>query len=363
MQNQGLLFVPDISGFTKFVSQVEIEHSRMIIQELLEVIISSNEIGLQISEIEGDAVLFYKFGEPPSLDALYRQVEQMFIKFHQSLVAYDNRKYCQCTACVSAIDLTLKVITHYGEYTNYTVRNFEKLIGKDVIVVHQLLKNDIQHNEYWLVTKTLAKNDISSDLVKGGEWNTSVKQFEGGEIPFRYVHLSQLKKDLAPTTISPDALLNKVKSISVSKEYDTDIITLFHASGDFHSRARWQDGVKEVKEVAHMLPRIGMKCRSILESGEEITYSTSYSYSDEKIEFCETEEKSGHCTFYRLEKKGDKRASLTIDYYIDSGFFPGFLFQWQKKAKAKERLEKSLENLVGFVKVLEVEERERYRAS
>lgn len=51
-----LLFIPDISGFTKFVTAVEIDHSQHIIAELLEIIIDSNELGLTISEIEGDAV-------------------------------------------------------------------------------------------------------------------------------------------------------------------------------------------------------------------------------------------------------------------------------------------------------------------
>src|SRR5689334_12850804 len=99
MQNRGLLFIPDISGFTKFVSETEIDHSRQIIQELLEVLINSNEMGLEISEIEGDAILFYKFGEPPQIDQVYKQVEKMFRSFHKSLIAYDQNKYCQCKAC------------------------------------------------------------------------------------------------------------------------------------------------------------------------------------------------------------------------------------------------------------------------
>src|SRR5215211_2873683 len=124
MENKGLLFIPDISGFTRFINETEIDHSRLIIQELLELLINANEIGLEVSEIEGDAILFYKFGEPPALDELYRQVEKMFCAFHSSLFAYEHRRYCQCKACVSAIDLTLKVITHYGEFTGYTVKNF-----------------------------------------------------------------------------------------------------------------------------------------------------------------------------------------------------------------------------------------------
>src|SRR5688572_4927280 len=143
MENRGLLFIPDISGFTRFVNQTEIEHSRLIIQELLETLINSNEIGLTISEIEGDAILFFKFGEPPELSELYMQVEKMFCSFHKNLQVYESHRYCQCKACVSAIDLTLKVITHYGEFTQYQVHSFNKLIGKDLIVAHRLLKNEI----------------------------------------------------------------------------------------------------------------------------------------------------------------------------------------------------------------------------
>jgi len=78
MENRGLLFIPDISGFTKFVNETDIEHSRLIIQELLETLINTNSSGLEVSEIEGDAILFYKFGDAPAVSDLYRQVEAMF---------------------------------------------------------------------------------------------------------------------------------------------------------------------------------------------------------------------------------------------------------------------------------------------
>src|ERR1041384_5669469 len=164
METKGLLFIPDISGFTRFVTESEINHSRIIIQELLELLINANQIGLEVSEIEGDAVLFYKFGDAPGATEIYRQVEKMFTEFHRQLSAYDRFKYCQCKACISAIDLTLKIITHYGEFTGYNVRNFSKLIGKDVIVAHQLLKNDIDHHEYWLVTNGLMENKTPAGL-------------------------------------------------------------------------------------------------------------------------------------------------------------------------------------------------------
>src|SRR5215217_6262112 len=184
MENKGLLFIPDISGFTRFINETEIDHSRLIIQELLELLINSNQIGLEVSEIEGDAILFYKFGEAPALDELYRQVENMFRSFHRQLMAYEYRRFCQCKACTSAIDLTLKVITHYGEFTGYNVKNFNKLIGKDIIVAHQLLKNNIEQHEYWLVTKNLLRDENPIDFTSWMMWNSDIKQTESGDIPF-----------------------------------------------------------------------------------------------------------------------------------------------------------------------------------
>ena len=245
---------------------------------MLEILINANQIGLEVSEIEGDAILFYKFGEPPDLKELYKQVEKMFCEFHRNIIAYEHRRYCQCTACLSAINLTLKVITHYGEFTGYNVKNFSKLIGKDIIVAHQLLKNDILLHEYWLVTKSLLQDHPPADFAQWMKWNSSAKQTETGELSFHYTQLSQLKDGISPESFPQLELSKKVKMITVSKEYETDIITLFHATGDFNYRSRWQEGVKKVEEVNHWLPRVGMRCRCILENGEVITYSSSYIY-------------------------------------------------------------------------------------
>ena len=81
MENRGLLFIPDISGFSRFVNAVEIEHSRFIIQQLLEVLIQANDSGLTISEIEGDAILFYKFGEPAALLLCTTRSQRCFGRF------------------------------------------------------------------------------------------------------------------------------------------------------------------------------------------------------------------------------------------------------------------------------------------
>lgn len=48
MATSGLLFIPDIGGFTRFVTETGIDHSRRIIQEPLEVVIDADALGPQV---------------------------------------------------------------------------------------------------------------------------------------------------------------------------------------------------------------------------------------------------------------------------------------------------------------------------
>jgi hypothetical protein len=64
-----LLFIPDISGFTKLVHFTDVLTGKQITYELLSAVISRNVLELNIAEVEGDAVLFYCHGPAPSLCA------------------------------------------------------------------------------------------------------------------------------------------------------------------------------------------------------------------------------------------------------------------------------------------------------
>src|SRR5436853_17042 len=155
---KALLFMPDISGFTQFVNETEIIHSQHIVKELLEILIEANQLELQVGEIEGDAIFFYKLCEKPDLKNLLKQVEKIFTRFHQHLKLYDHRRICPCGACKTAVDLTLKVVAHFGEITPLVVKEHKKLFGKDVILVHRLLKNNLGKREYFLFTDSIMQH-------------------------------------------------------------------------------------------------------------------------------------------------------------------------------------------------------------
>ena len=63
---QATILIPDISGYTEFVSRTEIDHSSHILNRLLETIVAAAGEDYVISEVEGDAVLMYRKGSPPS---------------------------------------------------------------------------------------------------------------------------------------------------------------------------------------------------------------------------------------------------------------------------------------------------------
>jgi len=249
------------------------------------------------------------------------------------------------------------VVTHYGEFTGYNVKNFRKLIGKDVIVAHQLLKNDIEEHEYWLVTKDLTHDSSPQGFAKWMKWDSSAKQTETGEIPFHYTQLTALKNAIPPEPELQLVLPKKKKMFSITREYNVDIITLFHASGDFNYRSSWQEGVQKVEELGHFLPRVGTKGRMILDSGETVMYASSYSYSDDRIEFSETDEKKKNAYYFILEKFDEQNTRLTVEYYIGANLLNELQFRWFKKKKMEASLQRSLERLDAVAKSIHLPDR------
>ncbi|MBT1705841.1 DUF2652 domain-containing protein [Chryseosolibacter indicus] len=146
--NEGMLIITDISGYTTFVHNTDAVAGKYITYELLSEIINNNTLGLQVSEIEGDAVLFYKTGTPPALPDVLRQYEVMLLAFNSKVEELTSRFGVR-------IDLTLKLIAHYGSFSEYELSGFRKLYGEAVIEVHRLLKNSLDSHCYVLITNNL----------------------------------------------------------------------------------------------------------------------------------------------------------------------------------------------------------------
>lgn len=241
------LFVPDISGFTQFVNNTEVTHSRHIISELLDIIIRQDELGLTVSEIEGDAVLFYKKETPPVSDII-RQAQKTFVAFHTHLRRYESERICRCGACRTASGLSLKFIAHSGNIGLIDVAGHKKLHGADNIIVHKLMKNTIPNREYLLLTSGFSEKEFPQNTQPGFKW---VKPEDGktlyddyGEIAYKYISLEQLHNTIeeAPSTNLP---LNETKS-NLKLKIDAPVDTIYYNLTDLDMRIKWNPKIKKI---------------------------------------------------------------------------------------------------------------------
>ena len=249
MATPSLLFIPDISGFTKFITETELTHSQHIISELISVIINQNELDLKISEIEGDAVLFYRNGSPPTFKELIEQSKKMFLSFHAYLNSIEHNNVCQCGACTTASNLTLKFISHYGELEEVTIDKFNKLIGSDVILVHRLLKNSIHSHEYILLTENYLNSQTEEikdieDWIKLENNVEEIKNF--GKVKSKYISLSELRSSIPPPTKS-EILKLKGKVGNLSIDINTNLLTVHSVLSDVETKKHWVKGLKRIE--------------------------------------------------------------------------------------------------------------------
>jgi hypothetical protein len=187
---KGTIFIVDISGYTTFVKQTQHTVGLLTISKLLEEIISSNNLLFEVSEIEGDAILFYRYGNPYPVDVILKHFEAMLqafnsminqLKVHGNTVTY----------------LSIKSVVHYGEIAQFSIGRFDKLYGQSLIEAHRLLKNSIHKDTYALITEqyVTASSRNEDKTVVGFQ---QCEKYDIGEICYTYFpYLDRKKSEFA----------------------------------------------------------------------------------------------------------------------------------------------------------------------
>ncbi len=317
METKALLFIPDVSGFTTFITETEIQHSNHIISELMEAILSSNQLDLKISEIEGDAVLFYRMGEPPRIEEIISQAKKMFFNFHSYLKVIQRDAVCRCGACRTALNLTLKFITHYGEVREVAIQRFHKLFGSDVILAHSLLKNTIPNKEYILLTEGYLATQ-QSRFQEDESWTTLRSNVENldsfGEITTKYISLTPLRKSVPdPPKLEENKTIGEGHDLPIN--INVPILFVHQVLIDQKSRLNWVVGIKDVRNMG-AIPRINSSHTCVFEDLEIHVVMKENSVRGNEINFIERSEASiglNFITDYKLkEVNGSTELSLRI---------------------------------------------------
>ena len=170
---KGFIVLLDISGYTRFVRSHNLRlipgvgkhfretseaHAEQVVTDLLETLIKATSPLLRPEKLEGDAVLLTAVVDDERAFAkeLLDCLRAVFKDFHSRIFQMAFCQTCLCDCCTQMGELRLKAIAHYGPYLLKTVAGFREIAGQEVIRAHRLLKNEVDGNEYLMLTDAVA---------------------------------------------------------------------------------------------------------------------------------------------------------------------------------------------------------------
>ena len=137
------LLIADISGYTSYLAGVELDHAQDILADLIGTVVTSLRPTFRLAKLEGDAAFMVAREDQLDGSLLLDTVERCYFSFRRRRRDVRQATSCECDACIRILDLNLKFVVHVGQVVRQDMAGLEELVGRDVIVVHRLLKNTV----------------------------------------------------------------------------------------------------------------------------------------------------------------------------------------------------------------------------
>jgi len=135
--------IADISGYTRYLTGVELDNAEGILADLMGAVVSALRPTFRLAKLEGDAAFMFAPLDRIDGSLLLDAIERCYFGFRRRRRDVRQATTCECNACARIPDLDLKFVVHHGLAVQQTVAGRKELAGADVIVVHRLLKNEV----------------------------------------------------------------------------------------------------------------------------------------------------------------------------------------------------------------------------
>ncbi|MGO9422027.1 DUF2652 domain-containing protein [Roseiarcus sp.] len=135
--------IADISGYTNFVAGVELDHAQDIIADIMDTLVKALRPPFRLAKFEGDAAFVYALADKVDGSLLQDSIEAAYCAFRKRLRNIRQANSCVCQACSRMQSLDVKFVVHHGDFVRQKMAGREELAGRDVILVHRLLKNEV----------------------------------------------------------------------------------------------------------------------------------------------------------------------------------------------------------------------------
>jgi uncharacterized protein YndB with AHSA1/START domain len=137
------LLIADISGYTAYLAGVELDHAQDILADLVGTVVTTLRPTFSLAKLEGDAAFMAAPEAEIDGSLLLDTIERCYFGFRRRRRDVRQATSCECDACVRIPDLNLKFVAHVGPVVRQQMAGLDELIGRDVIVAHRLLKNNV----------------------------------------------------------------------------------------------------------------------------------------------------------------------------------------------------------------------------
>lgn len=216
MENRGFVLIADITDYTVYLSESELEHAQGTLTQLLEVLIEHTKPPLVLSSLEGDAVFSHALDTGMiSSQTFVEGIENTYVAFRRAIELMVLNNTCQCRACANVSSLDLKFFLHHGTFVIQRIGSDHQLVGTDINLIHRLLKNSVKAatgiGAYFLCTEA-AVAALGVDLATQGMVRHEETVADLGRVTvwIKDVHpVYQAKRNEALVTYTPQEVLGE----------------------------------------------------------------------------------------------------------------------------------------------------------
>lgn len=246
-ETNATILIPDISGFTEFMTTTELSHGSHAINVLIDAIVNAVGEEYEVAEIEGDAVLLIRKGPAPSKKAILNTCLTIFNAFHFQRQWMQQYAVCPCAACLAISNLTLKFVVHHGPLAEIKVGRFVKHSGPEMIVAHRLLKNGIDSNEYLLLSEKLLQQLTDSAEAPAMEWTPAWEEYAAiGKVDYRFALLQEARKQVPQPPVPPPYRTDNTAFLELP--ISANFREVYMVVMNIPSRPTWYPGLQKVEQ-------------------------------------------------------------------------------------------------------------------
>src|SRR3982751_5827373 len=112
---QACFLIADISGYTGYLVDVELDHAQDILADLVGAVVSALRPNFRLAKLEGDAAFMFMTAEQIDGSMLLDTIERCYFGFRRRRRDVQQATSCECNACARIPDLNLKFVVHHGD--------------------------------------------------------------------------------------------------------------------------------------------------------------------------------------------------------------------------------------------------------